>query len=73
MGGIVGIIFGLYTLKNLELAKRVTSKSSILMRIQLFVIFISLIILYSTSASLERRDGLPLINQVASWAIISKF
>ncbi|KAI8885056.1 PigN-domain-containing protein [Backusella circina FSU 941] len=71
IGGIAGIAFSLYTLKNLELAKRVSPQSSILMRVQLFVIFISLVILYSTSASLQRRDGLPLFNQVASWVIVS--
>ena len=33
---------------------------------------LSMVLVYSTSQSLEQRNGLPFINQASSWAIVGK-
>lgn len=42
------------------------------MIIQLITVVVSVALVYSTSQSLQKREGLPVINQVTSWVIIGK-
>jgi phosphatidylinositol glycan class N len=53
-------------------ADRVGKKLSAIMQIQLLIIIVSTVLVYSTSASLQKREGLPVFNQYASWIIIGK-
>lgn len=72
-GAVLGVLLGGFVLNRLIKANRVTKTSSIIMKIQLAVIMISAVLVYSTSSSLQKREGLPVFNQVASWAIICMF
>lgn len=70
--GAVGVFLGGLTLWKLKQSDRVSKKLSIIMVVQLLVVIISLGIVYSTSKSLQNREGLPVVNQIASWIIIGK-
>ncbi|GAA5795205.1 hypothetical protein HPULCUR_000559 [Helicostylum pulchrum] len=69
-GGILGVIAGGFILRNLVKKNRISGRLNIIMHIQLAVIIASIVLVYSTSVSLQRREGLPAFNQVASWVII---
>jgi phosphatidylinositol glycan class N len=69
-GAVVGVLAGSFVLNKLIQANRVGKKLGLTMKIQLFVIVISVAFVYSTSSSLQKRAGLPVFNQVASWIII---
>lgn len=71
-GAAAGVLLGGFVLNKLTKANRVSRASGVIMKIQLFVIVISAALVYSTSSSLQRREGLPVINQIASWAIICR-
>jgi phosphatidylinositol glycan class N len=70
-GAVVGVLAGSLVLNKLIKANRVSTSTSIIMKIQLLVNVISAVLVYLTSSSLQRREGLPFVNQVASWAIIT--
>ncbi|CEI92103.1 hypothetical protein RMCBS344292_06375 [Rhizopus microsporus] len=70
-GGAVAIIMGTWMLWKLDKLNRVTKKQKIIIYIQLCMIAGSMAIVYSTSISLKNREGLPELNQIASWCIIA--
>lgn len=72
-GAVAGVLLGGLVLNRLTKANRVSKASGVIMKIQLLVIIISAALVYSTSSSLQRREGLPVVNQIASWAIICRF
>lgn len=68
----MGVIAGGFVLGKLQKANRVSNRMQIIMKIQLAVVIASVGLVYSTSSSLQRRNGLPVFNQIASWIIICK-
>ncbi|KAI7897008.1 Phosphatidylinositolglycan class N-domain-containing protein [Mucor mucedo] len=70
-GGIIGVIAGGFVLNKLVKANRVSKGMEAIMYTQLAVVIASVGLVYSTSSSLQRRDGLPVFNQIVSWIIIS--
>jgi phosphatidylinositol glycan class N len=71
-GGALSVFVGSFVLWKLKQNNRVSKKLSIIMSIQLIVIIASIVLVYSTSTSLKNREGLPVFNQVTSWAILGK-
>ncbi|GAA5814692.1 hypothetical protein MFLAVUS_008191 [Mucor flavus] len=69
-GGVLGVIAGGFILRKLVKKNRISGRLNIIMHVQLAVIIVSIVLVYSTSVSLQRREGLPAFNQVASWVII---
>ena len=67
-----GILMGVFALWKLQQSNRISKSQSIIMIIQLLVTVASLVLVCSTSSSLQKREGLPVFNQVASWIIICK-
>ncbi|KAI7886618.1 PigN-domain-containing protein [Lichtheimia hyalospora FSU 10163] len=70
MGGLFGVVLGSTALYKLRATGHVSNKLNVLTKFQLIINLISVVLVYSTSKSLERREGLPVFNQWASWAII---
>ncbi|KAL0083736.1 MCD4/FSR2/SSU21/ZRG16 [Phycomyces blakesleeanus] len=70
-GGLAGISVGGFVLAKLERDNRIKRKTSILMKIQLLLNLVSIILVYSTSTSLQKRQGLPVINQLLSWTVMA--
>jgi phosphatidylinositol glycan class N len=71
-GGVLGVLVGTFVLWKLKQNHRVSKKLSIIMIVQLLVIVVSIVLVYSTSTSLKNREGLPIFNQMTSWIIIGK-
>lgn len=61
---------GLISMLKLKASNRLSKKLGFIMLVQLIVVCVSVAIVYSTSQSLQKREGLPVVNQVASWIII---
>ncbi|KAG0164960.1 Glycosyl phosphatidyl inositol anchor synthesis [Apophysomyces sp. BC1034] len=70
-GGILGIVCGWFNLQKLQREKRVTDNLRCLIQFQLLGNLASVVLVYLTSASLQRNEGLPMINQVLNWSIIA--
>lgn len=66
----MGVLAGVLSLLKLKKSGRISNKLAAILVVQLFVVILSVAIVYSTSTSLQRREGLPVVNQVASWVII---
>ncbi|KAL9542159.1 hypothetical protein MBANPS3_008753 [Mucor bainieri] len=71
LGGSIGILASVFAVWKLKQSNRVGNAQSAIMIVQLLVIVASLFFVWSTSTSLQKREGLPVFNQVASWIIIS--
>ncbi|KAI9323207.1 Phosphatidylinositolglycan class N-domain-containing protein [Dichotomocladium elegans] len=69
-GGALGVMLASALLFKLESDARVGRQMALLMKGQLVVNLISIALVYSSSQSLSRREGLPVINQWISWAVI---
>ncbi|KAI7850090.1 Phosphatidylinositolglycan class N-domain-containing protein [Circinella umbellata] len=70
LSGIVGISLGAGLVWNLISTSRINHRLATLMIVQLIVMLVSIVLVYSTSKSLQQRNGLPFINQISSWAIV---
>ncbi|KAI7873011.1 phosphatidylinositolglycan class N [Spinellus fusiger] len=71
MGGIAGAIAGGFVLSYLQRHHRIGSNVALFMKVQLLLNALSIFLVYSTSTSLQKREGLPVINQLLSWIIIA--
>ncbi|CEP18123.1 hypothetical protein [Parasitella parasitica] len=71
LGGVSGVLAGMLALWKLQQKNRVSKIQSAIMILQLLATVASIVLVWSTSLSLEKREGLPAFNQIASWIIIS--
>ncbi|KAI9475586.1 MAG: Phosphatidylinositolglycan class N-domain-containing protein [Benjaminiella poitrasii] len=69
-GGVVGVFLGAIALWKLKRSNRINKQLGWIMVVQLLVIIASIVLVHSTSTSLQKREGLPALNQAASWIII---
>ncbi|KAI7897565.1 GPI ethanolamine phosphate transferase 1 [Cokeromyces recurvatus] len=69
-GGVIAVLMGIFALWKLKQSNRINKKLGFIMIVQLLVIIASILLVYSTSISLQKREGLPTFNQAASWIII---
>ncbi|KAI8142471.1 Phosphatidylinositolglycan class N-domain-containing protein [Fennellomyces sp. T-0311] len=70
LSGIAGVLLGGFLVWKLLSASRTGRSLTGLMIVQLLVNLLSIALVYSSSESLRQRDGLPFVNQLASWLII---
>ncbi|KAI8639449.1 Phosphatidylinositolglycan class N-domain-containing protein [Parasitella parasitica] len=71
LGGIFGVLAGVFALHNLKQNHRISKLQSAIITVQLFATVASIFLVWSTASSLQKREGLPAFNQIASWVIIS--
>ncbi|KAI8379184.1 Phosphatidylinositolglycan class N-domain-containing protein [Radiomyces spectabilis] len=70
-GGCLGLMLSGYATLVLRRAGRITPMQTTIALAQMTTIAVSMVLVYSTSTSLANRQGLPLINQILSLAIVA--
>lgn len=64
------IILANWVRQKLRNLKRTSKIQNTIIYAQLLLIIVSCVLVYYTSVSLQKREGLPKLNQAASWTII---
>ncbi|KAG0795482.1 hypothetical protein G6F62_000083 [Rhizopus arrhizus] len=70
-GGILCIILANWVRQKLRSLKRTSKIQNTIIYVQLLLVIVSCVLVYYTSVSLQKREGLPRLNQAASWTIIA--
>ncbi|KAG1463615.1 hypothetical protein G6F56_005244 [Rhizopus delemar] len=70
-GGALCLLLATYSSLKLKKLHRTSKTQNLVILIQLFFVIVSCTLVYLTSVSLQNRNGLPRLNQIASWSIIA--